>query len=59
MPSDGDTTELETLMAAVNTGLNKEVLSTEGLRFILYLDRKIPLIDDDPNIKKDANTSIR
>ena len=52
LPSDGDTTELETLMAAVNTGLNKEVLSAEGLRFILYLDRKTDLADDDPNIKR-------
>lgn len=47
-----DTTEIETLMAAVNTALNKQVLSTDSMTVMLYLEQKLALIDDDPTIKR-------
>jgi hypothetical protein len=52
MPTGGDTTALETLMQTVNDSLNKKTLTAEGLAVTFYLDRKIPLIDDDPAIKR-------
>jgi len=52
MPAGGDTTALETLMQTVNDALNKKTLTAEGLAVTFYLDRKIPLIDDDPAIKR-------
>jgi hypothetical protein len=52
MPAGGDTTALETLMQSVNGALNKKTLTAEGLAVTFYLDRKIPLIDDDPAIKR-------
>lgn len=52
MPVNGDTTALETLMENVNNSLNKKTLTAEGLVVTFYLDRKIPLIDDDPAIKR-------
>lgn len=48
MPSNGDTTALETLMETVNNGFNKKTLTADGLAVTFYLDRKIPLRDDDP-----------
>lgn len=52
MPSDGDTTALEILMQTVNDALNKKTLTAEGLAVTFYLDRKIPLRDDNPAIKR-------
>ena len=52
MPANGDTTALETLMQNVNDLLNKKTLTAEGLAVALYLDRKIPLVDDNPGIKR-------
>lgn len=52
MPAKGDTTALETLMQTVNDALNKKTLTAEGLAVTLYLDRKIPLVDDNPGIKR-------
>src|SRR5690606_35280043 len=52
MPSDGDTTALEILMQTVNDALNKKTLTAEGLAITFYLDRKIPLPDDNPAIKR-------
>ena len=52
MPADGDTTVLETLMQTVNDTLNKKTLTTEGLAVTFYLDRKIPLRDDNKNIRR-------
>ena len=52
IPAKGDTTELETLMQTVNDVLNKKTLTTEGLAVTFYLDRKIPLVDDNPGIKR-------
>ena len=52
MPSDGDTTALETLMQTVNDALNKKTLTAEGLAVTFYLDRKIPLRDDNKNIRR-------
>ena len=60
MPENGDTTALETLMETVNgngdaenpTGLNKKTLTAEGLAVTFYLDDKIPLVDDNPGIKR-------
>ena len=52
MPADGDTTTLETLMQTVNDALNKKTLTAEGLAVTFYLDRKIPLLDDNKNIRR-------
>ena len=52
MPADGDTTALETLMQTVNDALNKKALTAEGLAVTFYLDRKIPLLDDNKNIRR-------
>lgn len=52
MPSDGDTTALEILMQTVNDALNKKTLTAEGLAVTFYLDRKIPLLDDNKNIRR-------
>jgi hypothetical protein len=52
MPADGDTTALETLMQSVNAALNKKTLTAEGLAVTFYLDRKIPLLDDNKNIRR-------
>ena len=46
----GDTTEIENLMVAVNAGMNKATLTTDTLAVSFYLDRKLPLLDDDPRI---------
>ena len=52
MPAKGDTTALETLMQTVNDALNKKTLTAEGLAVTFYLDRKIPLLDDNKNIRR-------
>ena len=52
IPADGDTTALETLMQTANDALNKKTLTAEGLAVTFYLDRKIPLVDDNPGIKR-------
>lgn len=52
MPADGDTTNLETLMQTVNDALNKKTLTAEGLAVTFYLDRKIPLVDDNKDIRR-------
>ena len=52
MPAGGDTTALETLMQTVNDALNKKTLTAEGLAVTFYLDRKIPLRDDNKNIRR-------
>lgn len=52
MPAKGDTTELETLMQTVNDVLNKKTLTAEGLAGTFYLDRKIPLLDDNKKIRR-------
>lgn len=52
MPADGDTTALETLMQTVNDALNKKTLTAEGTAVTFYLDRKIPLLDDNKNIRR-------
>ncbi len=52
MPADGDTTALETLMQTVNDALNKKTLTAEGLAVTFYLDRKIPLRDDNKDIRR-------
>lgn len=49
MPANGDTTALETLMQNVNDALNKKTLTDEDLAVTFYLDRKIPLLDDNKN----------
>jgi hypothetical protein len=52
MPANGDTTALETLMQTVNDALNKKTLTAEGLAVTFYLDRKIPLRDDNKDIRR-------
>lgn len=50
--NSADTTALETLMAAVNTGLNKKVLTAENMAVVFYLDRKLSLTDEDKRIRR-------
>ena len=52
MPAGGDTTALENLMESVNDALNKKTLTAEGLAVTFYLDRKIPLLDNNKNIRR-------
>jgi hypothetical protein len=52
MPANGDTTALETLMQTVNDALNKKTLTDEDLAVTFYLDRKIPLRDDNKDIRR-------
>ncbi|WP_265445101.1 tail completion protein gp17 [Acetivibrio straminisolvens] len=52
MPANGDTTALETLMQTVNDALNKKTLTAEGLAVTFYLDRKMPLRDDNKDIRR-------
>ena len=52
IPTDGDTTALETLMEAVNENLNKRSVITETMVGTFYLDRKIQLQDEDKRIKR-------
>lgn len=51
-PEDGGTTPIETLMATVNTGMNKKTIVTESFAVTFYLESKLPLEDDDPRIKR-------
>jgi len=51
-PETGDTTALETLMASVNTGMNKKTIVTEDFAATFYLENKLSLTDDDPRIKR-------
>lgn len=51
-PANGDTTALETLMAAVNLGLNKKTLTAENVTAVFYVDTKLSLTDDDPRIRR-------
>jgi len=46
-----DTTALETLMTSINAGLNKSTLTSGDLTATFYLDTKIPLTDDVPEIR--------
>lgn len=47
-----DTTALETLMDNVNSALDKKTLSNDKLSVTFYLDRKLPLGDDNPDIQR-------
>ncbi|EGW36464.1 hypothetical protein DOT_5628 [Desulfosporosinus sp. OT] len=49
---DKDTTALETLMAEVNYGLSKRTLATGNIAVTFYLDTKLSLRDDDPQIRR-------
>jgi hypothetical protein len=51
-PALGDTTALETLMTAVNAGLNKTTITSGNITATLYLVTKLSLVDDDPRIKR-------
>lgn len=50
--ANADTTALESLMSAVNAALNKSTLTAANMVVALFLDRKIPLLDDDPRIRR-------
>ncbi|MFY0758731.1 hypothetical protein AB1K32_07610 [Metabacillus dongyingensis] len=59
-PNNGDTVRIETLMESINgngnlhlpNGLNKNTLTTDKIVVSFYLDTKLPLVDDDPLIKR-------
>jgi hypothetical protein len=46
-----DTTVIENLMQAINS-INKNVLTTDNISVVFYLENKIPLTDDDKRIKR-------
>ena len=52
IPNNGDTTLLETLMETLNDTVNKRTLTAENLAVTFYLDRKLSLTDNDPQIKR-------
>jgi hypothetical protein len=56
MPDDGDTTQLENLMTDVDRAMNKTTLTTDDLVVSFYLDRKLPLEDENPNIIRRRHT---
>lgn len=47
-----DTTPLEALMSQVEVGLDKHVLVGTGAVISVYLDNKIPLLEDDQKIHR-------
>lgn len=49
---DNDTAELENLMYNINIQTSKKTLRADGMAMTLYLDRKIPLIDPDPKVRR-------
>ena len=59
-PEDGDTTLLETLMAAVDgngkavnpTGLNKQVLFSDNLMIVMYCENRLLVTDPETRIKR-------
>lgn len=59
-PNNGDTTNLENIMAQINgdgdlqspSGLNKTTLTTDNIVVSFYLDNKLALTDKDPLIKR-------
>ena len=50
--NSADTTALETLITLVNAELNKSTLTSGDLTATFYLDTKIPLTDDVPEIRR-------
>jgi hypothetical protein len=56
MPISGDTTQLENLMTDVDRAMNKTTLTTDDLVVSFYLDRKLPLEDENPNIIRRRHT---
>lgn len=46
-----DTTVIENLMKTINT-IDKKTLTTSEIALTLFLDNKIPLLDDDKNIHR-------
>lgn len=51
-PSDGSTLALETLMASVNTALNKKTVITADLGVSFYLENKLSLQEADKRVKR-------
>ena len=51
-PADGDTTQIETLMTLLNAAMDKKTFVTDEFAVTFYLDRKLPLEDDDPDIRR-------
>jgi hypothetical protein len=59
-PTDGDTTELENLMKAIDgngdikapTGLNEKVISTSAITMILRRENRLSIIDSDVTVKR-------
>ena len=51
MNSTGDTAAIENLMKTVNH-IDKKTLITDEIAVTFYLENKIPLLDDDKNIKR-------
>lgn len=51
-----DSTPLEILMKNVNSTFDKNVITTENTVVSFYLDRKLPVIDDEPSIMRRTYT---
>ena len=47
----GDTIVIENLMQIINS-IDKQVLATDKITVVFYLDNKIPLLDDNKQIKR-------
>ncbi|MDD4780319.1 MAG: hypothetical protein PHT02_06925 [Tissierellia bacterium] len=53
-PTNGDSTALENLMTTINT-INKTVLTADDMAAVFYLESKLPIVDEDPRIKRRKN----
>lgn len=51
-PEDGDTTEIEMLMGAIDEVLHKAVLRPPGMALIICRDNRLSLRDDDDRIRR-------
>lgn len=51
MNTTGDTTTIENLMQTINS-IDKQVLTTDEITVVFYLENKMALIDDDKRIKR-------
>lgn len=52
LPTDGDTTALETLMETVKDGLNKQTIVSASAGASFFLSSMHSLVDDDKRIKR-------
>lgn len=50
-PENGDTIPLEMLMHELDLALNKQVIRSNGMAFVIYRDNRLPLTDPDKRLR--------